>query len=688
MRYQKNNFLILKILIFYFFYSVNLIADSFINNFYNNHGVVGLINMPTARFYDEGVHGISVYDGTPDQKITLTSSPYDWLEASFFYTNIQGLPYPGYEYQDYKDKGFNVKVRLKKEGIFPAIALGLNDFAGTGYYESEYIVGTYGVNNFDMHFGLGWGALDGAKNNIENPLGYLYDSFNTRPTTTKDFGGSFDTAKYFSGDSASIFYGISFKYNNKLLLKFEKDTIKVDGPRMPYGPKESEFSLGFDFSINDNFSIGASFERGGYASLKLIYKNDPVSSFKKYKYEKAELSSQDNKYTKLIKNLEANGIGVDKISETSRSLGLELTQFIHPNINLIEQIITEAAIDSGIDKNIKKSIKIADLNAVNEIDESFTKNSKLIYERKSIRKVNTFTSAKFRPFLASREEFFKGAFLIENDTEFILTKNLFLNTNLKYSLADNFDDLRFPPMDTYPAQVRSDVKQYLKNMDEGILIGRAQLDYHISPIENHHVMFSGGILEDMFSGYGFEYLYFKNDLNYSFGFEVFDVRKRDYDWGFGHLDYKNTTYNANLYYRNYGLIPFDMKLSAGEYLAGDSGSTIEFSRSFSSGLKFGIFATFTNVTTQQFGEGSFDKGIFFNIPIYGDFINYTWRPLTKDPGAKLTRRNTLHELLVKFKPINWVLTWNLLLLSITNKLCIKKIQYSDKKCGNFSFLQW
>ena len=94
-----------------------------------------------------------------------------------------------------------------------------------------------------------------------------------------------------------------------------------------------------------------------------------------------------------------------------------------------------------------------------------------------------------------------------------------------------------------------------------------------------------------------------------------------------------------------------MKISAGEYLAGDTGSTIEFSRSFSNGVKFEFSASFTNVSAEQFGEGSFDKGIFFNVPIYGNFINYSWRPLTKDPGAKLIRRNSLHELLVKFKPI-------------------------------------
>ena len=47
-------------------------------------------------------HGITLYDETPDQKITLSSNPYDW--RSILYSNIQGLPYPGFEYQDYKDK--------------------------------------------------------------------------------------------------------------------------------------------------------------------------------------------------------------------------------------------------------------------------------------------------------------------------------------------------------------------------------------------------------------------------------------------------------------------------------------------------------------------------------------------------------------------------------------------------------
>ena len=629
-------------------------SDNFDLNTYNNHGVVGLINTPTARFYDEGAHGVIVYDGTPNQKITLSSNVYDWFEASFFYTNIQGVPYPGYVYQDYKDKGFNVKIRLKQEGLLPAIAVGLYDFAGTGLYSSEYIVASYGINRIDMHFGLGWGELDGSSKKISNPLGYIHDNFKNRPTEFEGKGGQLNPSKYFSGEDASPFFGISYSLSDKLLFKFERDTTNtVDpNPLIVYEPRNNDYSLGLDYSINSNFTVGASYERGNYMSLRFTYKNNPKRSIKKYEYQKAEEDQNDNKYTKLIKNLENNGIGVNKISEGARSVGLELTQFIHKDIRVIEQIVARASNDAGIDKNIKKDLKIADLTAYSEIDSTFERNSKLIYERDTKRRFDSNTGLKFRPFLASREEFFKGALLIENDSEFVLRDNLFFYTNLKYSITNNFDDLRFPPLDVFPAQVRSDVKEYLKNMDNGILIGRAQLDFHMTPKKNHHVQMSAGIFEDMFSGYGMEYLYYRENSNYAFGLELFNLRKRDYEWGFGHLDYENTVLNANLYYRNYGLIPFDLKISAGEYLAGDVGATLEISRTYDNGVRFGAFATFTDVSAEDFGEGSFDKGLFFNIPIYRNFISYTWRPLTKDPGAKLLRKHTLHDLLVRFRPIN------------------------------------
>ena len=639
-------------LIIVFLFQTELKGDSFKYNSYNNHGVIGLINMPTARFYDEQSHGLTIYDGTPDQKITLSSSPYDWLEASLFYTNIQGLPYPGYEYQDYKDKGFNVKLRLKEQGNFPAVAIGVMDIAGTGLYSSEYIITSYGINNIDMHFGLGWGTLNGSKDTIKNPLGYISDNFKNRPTETEGQGGQFQPSRYFSGQTASPFYGVSYALNDRTLFKIEKDTT-LTTDTLDYKKAKSNYSVGIDYALNENFVVGFSVERGSTASLKFTYKNNPKTSYQKYKYQNQEQNiNNEDQYQNLITNLERNGIGVNKVIETANSIGLELTQFTHSNLQVVEEIIKQAGKDSGIEKDIKKNLKIVNLDAITEFDDSFEDNSNLIYEREKKSQFNTKTGLKFRPFIASREEFFKGALLLENDSEYIILDNLMLNVNLKYSLADNFDDLRYPPLNTFPAQVRSDIKQYLKNMDEGILIGRAQIDYFISPHKDHHLMFTGGILEDMFSGFGFEYLYFKNDTNYSVGFELFKAKKRDYDWGFGTLDYQNVTGHLNLHYRNYGLIPFDMKLSYGEYLAGDVGTTIELSRSYDNGMVFGVFASNTDVSEEQFGEGSFDKGIFFNIPIYGNLINYTWRPLTKDPGAKLVRRNTLHGLLVKFQPIN------------------------------------
>jgi len=643
--------------LFIILFSQTIFSDSFTYNSFNNHGVIGLVNMSTARFYDESSYGFTLYNGDPDQKITMTSFPYDWMEASFFYTNIQDKSYCGLDYdpvcnQDYKDKGFNFKIRLKEEGIFPAIAIGINDIAGTGFYSSEYIVGSYGINNIDFHLGLSWGTLNGSKNSFKNPFGSIDSQFYDRPGTTEDNGGQFQPSRYFSGEKASPFFGISYALNSKILIKLETDNTLTPG-QVGYEKAESNYSFGIDYAVNKNFSIGIASERNNYLSAKFVYKNNPKEFVKKYQYKKSEtIKPQDDKYKKLIKNIENNGIGVNKIIESADAIGLELTQFTHTNLDIIEEIIASASIDSGVNKEIKTDLRIANLQAKTDFDEDFLNNSKILYERKGSRRFYTSNGLVFRPFLASREEFFKGALLFENNSEYLIQDNFFFSSNIKYSLVDNFDDLTIPPVNTYPAQVRSDIKDYLRNIDEGIIIGRAQLDYHITPKKNHHLMFTGGILEEMFSGFGGEYLYFKSNSNYAIGFEIFNVKKRDYKMRFGTQDYENTTHSLNFYYRNYDYIPFDMKISYGEYLAGDEGTTFELSRSFINGTKFGVFASFTDVSSEQFGEGTFDKGIFFNIPIYGNFISYTWRPLTKDPGARLIRKHTLNDLLVKFREYN------------------------------------
>ena len=636
----------IKIFFILVLFSEDLLVDDFVNNIYNNHGSVGLINMPSARFYDESSFGITVYDGTPDQKVTLTSSPFDWLEASFFYTNIQGLPYPGYEYQDYKDKGFNVKMRLKEQGVLPAIAVGINDLAGTGFYSGEYVVSSYELNNIDFHFGLGWGTLNG-KNDFKNPLSLLDERFKNRPTEFEDQGGQFQPSRYYSDENVSAF-GFSYILNDRTLFKFERDTTSTDS-QIDYQLAKSDFSYGWEYRINKNLSIGLFNERDNFYSLKFIYKQNPKQEIPRYKYIPPKIKEDTSSYEQFIANLNNNGIGVNKIIKKGKIIGVDITQFIHPNVNVINEIIDNAKSDSSLTEEVLVNYKIVDLSVIENYDNSFEEESEQIYIRNKQKGFNSSTKFNFRPFLASREGFFKGALLLENDSEYLFADNLIFSSNLKYSLWNNFDDLVIPPRNTYPAQVRSDVKDYLRGFNDGIVIGRAQIDFYQSLKNNHHIMVSAGLFEEMFSGAGFEYLYFPSEKNYAVGFEVFEVIKRDYKLQFGTLDYRNTTGHINFYHRNYKYIPFDTKISYGEYLAGDVGATIQFSRSFRNGVEFGVFASFTNVSSEQFGEGSFDKGIFFNLPVFSNFINYSWRPLTKDPGAKLTRKNNLYDLLVKFK---------------------------------------
>ena len=68
---------------------------------------------------------------------------------------------------------------------------------------------------------------------------------------------------------------------------------------------------------------------------------------------------------------------------------------------------------------------MANLLGASEYNKEFEKNSLLIYQRNSKRSFNTKTNFTFRPYLASREDFFKGALLLENNSEFIIKDNFF-----------------------------------------------------------------------------------------------------------------------------------------------------------------------------------------------------------------------------------------------------------------------
>jgi len=114
------------------------------------------------------------------------------------------------------------------------------------------------------------------------------------------------------------------------------------------------------------------------------------------------------------------------------------------------------------------------------------------------------------------------------------------------------------------------------------------------------------------------------------------------------LDYSILTGHLNYYY-NHPSSKILFNLRGGRYLAGDSGITFDFSRRFKSGMYMGAFFTRTDISKEEFGEGSFDKGFYFSFPLEIFFRNYSrgrtyfgLKPLTRDGGAKLIRAYNLY----------------------------------------------
>ena len=143
-----------------------------------------------------------------------------------------------------------------------------------------------------------------------------------------------------------------------------------------------------------------------------------------------------------------------------------------------------------------------------------------------------------------------------------------------------------------------------------------------------------GLFEEMFGGFGGEVLYRPFKKRWAAGISLHKVRQREYKQLFGFRDYQTTTGFLEFYYD----FPNQVSASvfAGKYLAGDKGATLDLSRRFKSGFTLGIFATITDLSKEEFGEGSFDKGFYISVPthlFYPDFrsgvISFGLHPLQK-----------------------------------------------------------
>jgi hypothetical protein len=632
----------LTLIILILFFSSKLSSNSA-----NSFGTVGVNHSPSARFYEEGTLAISLSNNNDFRRLNLLAQPYNWLEVSIFYSDLFNLDYPASLGQSYKDKGFNMKIKLKNESAnLPQLALGLSDFAGTGLFSGEYLVGSKRFGSFDFSLGLGWGIY-AEGNTLKNPLKYFSQSFEDRNYIYGSTVGEFDFKDYFSGKDVGIFSSIIYTQGkHNLIVDLSSSNFKG---RFGIIDEFSQNYIGYRFSANlydASMYFGDKEDVNFSVSFATNYANYQSKKFKKV------APKHDAKILNLIDNLQANNIGLKEInvSEDSLQIGIRQNSFLNVNESVLftlqslkEAQITEfkevTVLNYSFGSLITKHQGNFEENTISRLDPKnlLPDDTKIFSANEKFPRTQFNISPSLRTFIASREQFLLGGLLLNADALTYFSESMYLDTKLGYSVADNFDKLSLEPVTTFPAQVRSDIKDYLKGMSDGVYIDRFELNY-LKKNKNNYFSFKAGILEQMFSGAGFEYLNLDQFDNFAFGFEAFQVKKRDYKQNFDHLDYETFTGHLN-FYHYYSPLNLTTHISMGRYLAGDDGVTIDFSKRFKNGFKLGAFATFTDVSSEDFGEGSFDKGIYVTIPLSGfnqdGTSGFRWTPLTKDPGQKL-----------------------------------------------------
>ena len=214
------------------------------------------------------------------------------------------------------------------------------------------------------------------------------------------------------------------------------------------------------------------------------------------------------------------------------------------------------------------------------------------------------------------------------------------------SLLNNYTDFtQLNPGFTTLPPVRTRIREYL---DQPIRLEALQLTQFGEIGNDWQAQGYGGYLELMFAGVGGEVLYRPLNSTWGVGVDVNVVRQRDPASELGLLDYQVETGHVTLYKDLPNFYNFRVKLSAGRYLAGDVGGTVDISREFASGVVVGGYFAKTNVSAEEFGEGSFNKGFYLQVPLDLLTIGHTkskaslgFNPIQRDGGQKLSRRNNL-----------------------------------------------
>lgn len=662
----------------------------------NDWGGIGLIQNPSARMAEAGELSVGLTRAYPYTRLNVTLQPLDWFELTYRYTSISDVFYGPVALsgtQSTKDKSVDVKVRLRKESAtWPELAIGARDIGGTGNFAGEYLVASKRTGNFDWTLGLGWGSL-GAKATLGNPLGFISNKFNTRGGVIAG-GGQFNVNSFFRGRT-SPFAGVQIQSPwSSLLFKAEYDgnDYRYNAPFTIPKPK-SPFNLGAVYRYSPNTDISFGVQRGNVitAGVSLHFpasrlytpkvSDTPLPPFVAERPANSNWASTSTdigiqtgwKVAQILKQGpvlkveldDAEGVYwqdmLDKASAIlHRDAPSDVDEFhfvyINRGVVLAKHVVvrdlwakqkTRPILPSELAGETRPPIYYPPANAsIPKADAAKPVEPVNIYRSKSS-PVKGELGFAFSQSLGGPDGFILYQASIEAKGEWKLGKSTWASGLVNLRALDNYKNFKYTAPSNLP-RVRTFVREYLTS--ERVTMPNLQLTHMGQLNSNQYFSVYGGYLESMYGGVGAEWLYRPMNGRLALGVDANAVKQRNFDQRFGFRDYRTYTGHATAYFDT-GWNDVIAKVSVGQYLAKDKGATLDLSRRFSNGVIFGAFATKTNVSAAQFGEGSFDKGIYFTIPLSAlstrstpELATFMWNPLTRDGGAKLNRAYPLYEM--------------------------------------------
>ncbi len=236
---------------------------------------------------------------------------------------------------------------------------------------------------------------------------------------------------------------------------------------------------------------------------------------------------------------------------------------------------------------------------------------------------------------------------LEASFQYELRPNLLLAGSYRERIVGNRDEIGAISPSTLPPVRRNALRFGAEN---GRGIENLTLTRYGRPGQDLYSRISLGYLEREFGGVSGEVLWKPVDSQLAVGAEINYVMQRNFDLGFGFQDYDVVTGHVSAYYDlDNG---FQAQVDVGRYLAGDWRATFSLDREFDNGWKVGAYFTLTEVPFDDFGEGSFDKGIRVEVPsdwLFGNqtraTVNSSIASLARDGGARLEIDGRLYDVI-------------------------------------------